>query len=237
MSEQKEKRAQTSGKCQLCNETFSKQAMSRHLKSCIEKSASPKSATDRKAKAADTFLLSVEGRYLPHYWMHLEARTEATLRDIDELLRHVWLECCGHLSAFTINAKRYDVVREDDSWGFMGEEEEVEGMDVSLDDTLAPGQKIDYEYDFGTTTDLTLKVISRQASRPLKKPVEILARNEDPQIPCDYCGAPAKKICSYCVFEGGGWVCNKCKRKHKCEEEAFLAVVNSPRTGMCAYEG
>lgn len=138
MSEQKEKRTKSEGKCQLCNETFSKQAMSRHLKSCIEKSASAKSPSGRKAKAADTFLISVEGRYLPQYWMHLEARADATLGDIDGLLRYVWLECCGHLSSFNVAGKRYDSTP-DDLGGFFDDEDEAGGMDEKLSRAISPG--------------------------------------------------------------------------------------------------
>lgn len=210
--------------------------MSRHLKSCIEKAASEKTADGRKAKSADTFLISVEGKYLPQYWMYLEARADATLDDIDALLRNVWLECCGHLSAFNMPGKRYDSMP-DDLGEFFDDEEETGGMDEKLNRAISPGMKIDYEYDFGTTTELTLKVVSRHSNRSPKKAVEILARNEEPQIPCDHCGAPAKKVCSSCVWSGEGWVCNKCKRKHKCDEDYFLPVLNSPRTGMCGYEG
>ncbi len=235
MSEKKERLTAPAGKCQLCQETFSKQAMSRHLKSCIEKAASQETAAVRKAKSADTFLIAVEGRDLPFYWMHLEARANAKLKDIDDLLRDIWLECCGHLSSFTAGGVRYDVLPDDDPWGFG--EESSKGMDVKLSDAISPGMKIEYEYDFGTTTELTLKVISRHKNRSLKKAAEILARNEDPQIPCSYCGAVAKEVCSYCIYEGGCWMCKKCRRKHGCEQEAFLPVLNSPRTGMCGYTG
>jgi len=49
----------------------------------------------------------VEGSYLPYYWMHLELPANATLEDLDSFLRDIWLECCGHLSAFRIEGKEY----------------------------------------------------------------------------------------------------------------------------------
>lgn len=36
----------------------------------------------------------------PIYWLHVTARREAKLAELDRLLRDVWLECCGHLSEF-----------------------------------------------------------------------------------------------------------------------------------------
>jgi len=33
----------------------------------------------------------------------------ATLTDLDGFLRDIWLECCGHLSAFDIGTVRYEL--------------------------------------------------------------------------------------------------------------------------------
>ena len=38
-------------------------------------------------------------------------------------------------------------------------------MQVRLDQVLHPGQTCAYEYDFGSTTELTLKVISEREAR------------------------------------------------------------------------
>ena len=46
--------------------------------------------------------LQVEGRYLPMYWMHLAVNASATLETLDQFLRAIWLECCGHLSALIL---------------------------------------------------------------------------------------------------------------------------------------
>src|SRR5260370_19281758 len=47
--------------------------------------------------------------------MHLELPANATLADLDDFLRDTWLECCGHLSEFTIKDVSYSSVPED-SW-------------------------------------------------------------------------------------------------------------------------
>ena len=49
----------------------------------------------------------VEGRDLPEYWMHLKVFTNVKLWELDNFFRDTWLECCGHMSAFTIEGIRY----------------------------------------------------------------------------------------------------------------------------------
>jgi len=39
--------------------------------------------------------------------MHVAVPATAPLSKLDDFLRHTWLECCGHLSAFEIGGKRY----------------------------------------------------------------------------------------------------------------------------------
>jgi len=110
-------------------------------------------------------------------------------------------------------------------------------MDVAVEKVLRPGMDFRHEYDFGTTTDLSLKVVSQwEGGRP-GEPVELLARNDAPAIPCESCGRPATQICVECMWEGTGWMCDDCADNHECEEDMFLPVVNSPRVGMCGYTG
>jgi len=56
------------------------------------------------------FHLLVEGRYLPEYWMHLLVTADISLKKLDTFLRDIWLECCGHLSAYTIEDKTYSIM-------------------------------------------------------------------------------------------------------------------------------
>jgi hypothetical protein len=86
--------------------------------------------------------------------MHLEIPADATLEGLDQFLRDTWLECCGHLSAFTIGEERY--------YSYSEGELDGEDMSASLGDLLKAGMKFHYEYDFGTTTELTLKVVGEQ---------------------------------------------------------------------------
>jgi hypothetical protein len=224
-------RQQSTGTCGFCGGAFAKAVMTRHLQSCAQRKASsaPGGSASKTAKA---FHVVVEGRYLPGYWMHLEAPGTATLEDLDHLLRDTWLECCGHLSQFEIQGQRYISYVPEDPW-----DEGGRSMRVALGKILGPGMKSNYEYDFGSTTALTLKVVSEQAVGKAGKSIHILARNNPPKITCDVCGGEAVAVCSDCQYSEGGWLCKKCAKKHKCGDEMLLPVVNSPRVGVCGYTG
>lgn len=205
------------GRCTLCGEIFSKKKMEEHLASC--RMAGPE-VSERKV-----FLIRVEGRYFRDYWMYIEASSDAKLVDIDKFLRDTWLECCGHLSAFDIDGETY----------ISNNERGEKGMYAHLEEVLYQGQEFSYQYDFGTTTDLALDVVSEDRGEAGRQPVRLLARNEPPLIYCQSCGKDAAWVCAQCIYEGEGWLCQECAREHGCGEEMLLPVVNSPRVGMCGY--
>jgi len=206
---------QTTGICRACEDRLSMQVIGRHLASC------PK----RPDGTFPVFDLRV---YAGPFWLYLEASAKATLEDLDGLLRYTWVDCCGHLSAFDIAGTRYQA----DTAG-------IDGMDtgVALGRILRPGLKFTYEYDFGTTTELEIKVLSERREPSGKRTISILARNDPPKFPCSACQkpepAPAKTICTECQTD----LCGACAKKHECDEELRLPLVNSPRAGVCGYTG
>lgn len=222
-------RKASAGKCHLCGGTFGKSAMTKHLKACGEKEGSERPSSAKSSRKKDVFHLVVEGRYLPEYWMHIELPADAQLAVLDDFLRHTWLECCGHLSMFSIGDKRYseeEIVDFDD-----------ETMDTRLGEVLRPGMKFYHEYDFGSTTHLVLKVVSQEQKQFKGKAVQILARNEPPEIPCVSCGKSAAQVCTECGCSDEGYLCDKCAAEHECGQEMLLPLVNSPRAGVCGYTG
>ena len=218
------------GQCNLCGGTFSKSAMTKHLKSCKQKQAdSATSIPDKVSRKVQFFHIVVEGRYSPDYWIHLEIPADAKLEMLDSFLRRIWLECCGHMSMFSIQDKRYSVAPMADF--------DDESMKAGLDAVLSPGIKFYHEYDFGSTTYLTLKVVSQEQKQIKGKDIAVLARNEPPSYPCMFCGKTAAHICTECMCEGEGCLCDECVAEHECEEEMLLPIVNSPRVGVCGYTG
>ena len=116
-------------------------------------------------------------------------------------------------------------------------DEEV-SMTARLSQVLEVGMKFFYEYDYGSTTALVLKVVALRGQGLPKGAVQLLARNEAPHISCQRCSIrPANQICTECAFEGEGWLCEACAVAHECGDEMCLPVVNSPRVGVCGYTG
>ena len=156
----------SSGKCRLCGQLVGKAQMSTHLKKC-RKGGSPDPA--KGVKTTRCFHLVVGATYDPAYWLHLELPAETTFGDLDRVLRDIWLECCGHMSAFRFPQQRVRPTSPRDfaqmlekfaRGGFEDElKDEQQMMGERLGKRLHPGVTLDYEYDFGSTTNLSLRVL------------------------------------------------------------------------------
>jgi hypothetical protein len=253
----------STGLCEYCKETIAKSGMTRHLKACKARKATYERELDSGGKRLETlFHLSVTCDYAAEMWLHLEIPASATLLDLDHYLREIWLECCNHLSMFKIKGKRYEVDRmygykmdldfddEDDAtktpssndpfFNFFGMRLQTFRMSrKKLSDALEQGQVFDYEYDFGSTTALKLKVQNTRQGLPEKSKyhVRLLARNLMPEVKCQECDKnPATIIDLEAIYDGKGLICKACARKRKLED-MILPLVNSPRAGECGYTG
>jgi len=101
---------------------------------------------------------------------------------------------------------------------------------------LSVGQKFSYTYDFGPSTNLNLRVVSERGGlvNP-KDAVMLLACNLAPKFKCSVCDAPATLILGG-VWGDGNTYCKKHAKKHE-GEGLLLPIVNSPRVGVCGYDG
>jgi hypothetical protein len=219
------------GTCDLCGKRTTKAGMSRHLGSCLAEHE------PSRGKAARLFRLRIEAAYTPIYWMDVEMKAGATLEELDDFLRHEWLECCGHLSAFYVDGDTY-MVPSYGIFGSLGDPDE-HTMQVELGEILSKGSRLQYIYDFGTSTDLKLRVADERQGRAGSEPVRLLSLNEAPLWECEVCGQEASWICTYCMYERENpFYCELHAEDHECDEpEMLLPVVNSPRMGMCGYTG
>ncbi len=96
------------GVCRFCLKKFSGAGMGRHLLTC--KTRKEKNKLEFKGrKKYKIYHLKISGS--KWYWLHIDIPASATLMDLDNFLRGIWLECCGHLSAFTIKDVRYEDAR------------------------------------------------------------------------------------------------------------------------------
>ena len=199
------------GTCELCKRQAFKLPMTRHIASCA-------ASHDASGSATSVVQLRIDGVADPRYWLFVEARGEATLQQLDSLLRRVWLECCGHMSAFRLG-RQESAMRS--------------RIGVALG---RRGQQFTYEYDFGSTTTLRGQVLSSRQGSLGRTPVRLLARNDPPRWSCEACTQPATVVCPLCIDGGPTLFCAEHAQQHPCaEEEVYLPVVNSPRMGVCAY--
>jgi hypothetical protein len=218
-------RKESQGKCSLCGASLSKRQMLRHLSEC----AYP----DAKSGAA-VVQLRVDAPGTP-FWLDVDVKANAPLRDLDDVLRKIWLECCGHLSSFEVGRTSYVVLMDDD---FFGPARDERSMDARVSAALPPdGSTFSYEYDYGSTTHLRLKVVAHHKGTSHRETVRLLARNDDPVWTCTECDAAATALCAYCFCENDAFLCDAHADEHDCGDEGMLPVVNSPRMGVCAYTG
>lgn len=225
------------GECNFCHRKFDAAGVGRHLESCLERKKAINSARSPgpggRGVTPKTFHILVRDTNLPIYWMHLGTRADSTLADLDHFLRATWLECCGHLSQFTINGTRFASMPD--------RKFRDRSMKIQLASTLTRGTEFEYEYDFGTTSELDLRVLGVwDGVLGGRKPIGVLARNSEPEIRCSSCREKdATQVCAQCIDEAGerAWLCGACSGEHECGEEMLLPVVNSPRVGMCGYTG
>jgi len=196
---------QQKGTCYLCGHETAKAYMGRHLLSTHLKEDGDQ----------ECILVKIEDEH-KEYWLFIDIAASSSLATLDSFLRSVWLECCGHMSAFMIP----------------GTYEEV-GMSRKLSG-FAPGVTLRYEYDFGSTTTLFITFLQRTSRPAQRASVRVLARNAPYEFTCEKCGKPAK------YTDVSGWpgvmYCTRCANK-LVDSAYLLPITNSPRMGVCGYCG
>ena len=241
------------GKCLFCGKIFGKAGINRHLKTHFEDKSIER-------KTGKSFLLKIESN-LKHYgsapfFLSLWMDGETKIGELDDFLRAIWLECCGHMSAFR-DPKRQQA---GGMWNFFEAEEllqkgktkeyeklmeEARGeipMSRKAKDVFTPDLKLEYEYDFGSSTYLLITTVAQLVFKADYK-IVLLSRNEPLKLLCQVCKKePAVQICTVHDWDEASFFCEKCAKKHEkeCadfEDYAAVPVVNSPRMGVCGYDG
>jgi hypothetical protein len=208
------RKQQTKGICCLCGSSVGKAAMTKHLLECNAKHTAEK-------KTQPAYMIRAEFPYDKRYWLTFDASVTASFSAIDSLLRNAWLECCGHMSEFSIAGKQ-----------------------SKLEQVLEVGTIFAYEYDFGSTTDVLLTVLATHEAPVSKKATRLLSYNTPLEIPCAECGEPAIEICSECYSEEGmpqayckTHLKQHIKVEHDNDDYSMMPIINSPRAGVCGYDG
>ncbi len=208
-------KVQSEGVCVYCNKTVKKQGLSRHIATHLKQME----LETKKPQNALHLVVSAGP-----YFLHLLVPAICDLADLDYFLRDIWLECCGHISAFS--HVRY-------------------GDDIDKDTRIGKAfERIDslfYAYDFGSTTELG--IANKGIYNIPTKQIVLVSRNQPLPIMCSTCQKlPATCMCIVHYDGDSGWYCKVCAPKHKKEcsdfaDYAKMPVVNSPRCGVCGYTG
>ena len=219
------RRKQTKGKCGFCDREMTKSGLTRHLKTCPQRQEAIRAADQRRGPTQTLYHLQVQDAWGGTYWLHLEMKGRATLNDLDHYLRAIWLECCGHLSQFSIGGWRGDEI----------------AKSRRVEQVFEPGLEVTHIYDFGTSSHTSIKAVDTRRGKPLTRhPLTLMARNDPPEVQCSECGQPASWLCLECMYEWdeSGTLCDQHARDHPHEEYGEpIPLVNSPRVGMCGYTG
>lgn len=221
------RRPENSGTCAYCGEIITKRGVGKHLDKCTKRQEALSAAEASSRPEENIWHLRVQDAYNKDFWLDLEMVGSASLDKLDKYLRAIWLECCGHLSKFTIGG-----------WG---------GLDIGkarkANAIFEPGLVLRHLYDFGTTSETDIKVVGfREGKVITNHPIALLARNRMPEMLCMLCDQPAGWLCLECVNEAeepGTWfLCDEHVNDHPHDQYGDpIALVNSPRLGICGYDG
>jgi hypothetical protein len=216
---------QSKGICSYCAKETSKGAMAKHLTTCPERLAVIAKAEQGKAQPETLYHLRVQDAYIKDFWLDLEMQGSKTLKALDDYLRSIWLECCGHMSDFFIGRAFGHQV----------------GKGRKIESIFAINSELNHIYDFGTSSETLIKAVSVRTGKPTTKhAIALLARNKIPEAQCIECGKPATYLCEECLIEDEVWgtLCSQHAETHPHDNYGEpIPLVNSPRLGMCGYDG
>jgi len=186
------------GKCYYCGKEIAKVSVIKHLKLCTKKEEYQEKVKSVGKKRSNLFVLQISDKYNPKdYWIYVSVDENVTLKELDQFLRDIWVECCGHLSVFTIDGVDYDIDAKaaNEFNFFFGKRSR--GMNVKLKNVLREGLTFSYEYDFGDTTYITIKVLNKYEDYQ-HKDIEVMARNNPIEYECFECKNKAYYYCYDC---------------------------------------
>lgn len=155
------------GKCYYCNKELTERTIKRHMKNCLEMKKVIEEEIKGVKEVRDQFIISIKDKNNPSvYCIYISIDANLQLHHLDKLIRDIWVECCGHLSTFYIDKEMYH----DNSDG------QYE-MNFYLKDVLNVDKKFEYQYDFGSATNLILEVVDMITVPSKFSQIEIIARN------------------------------------------------------------
>lgn len=213
-----------SGQCRICGGVYTATGMTSHIKKHIA----------RTTNTSGYYVIRIDaGRGNP-FWMYVIADADIAFDELDQFLRSMWLECCGHPSHFVV----YDKVQP----------EFIPDMGARLSDVLHDRTRFAHYYD---STVLRLGVVrmcgqiysgvddpsvdERFDNVPSKYNIIVLALHDRVMFRCRSCKRESATVCSGFTMTGEGVLCMDCARLHDQATENMRWALQSPRSGQCLY--
>ncbi|CDI03814.1 conserved hypothetical protein [Candidatus Competibacter denitrificans Run_A_D11] len=219
------RKPQSKGKCVYCGYETTKGSMTKHLSTCSQRRSTIEQSDSTQGASEPVYHLRVQSLDVSDFWLHLEIRGSAPLKELDRYLRAIWLECCGHLSQF----------------GRGGGWDNKVAKTRQIQAVFTPEVELVHIYDFGTTSETSIKMAGLRQGKPTTKhPIALMARNLMPEAQCTQCGKPAVWLCIECLIEHEVWgtLCDEHIKQHPHNNYGEpIEIVNSPRLGLCGYTG
>ena len=256
------------GRCHLCGDAVRSDDASAHAQRCVRAATQTKFGNcdlGTRRSGNDTILIWVRADEV-RQWMMLAVRSTTSLRQLDQFLRDLWLECCSHTSHFEIGGTRYGprvlgAGYTPLTYASLAKSDE-QNMMHNVGETIRPGElfrhKYGYDYDYVYNTSLELECVDvlpapydclpeliglpESAEGHTDDFITIVARNL-PLESCFTCGEPAR----WCYYDnpyaqipreysGSSWL-----PPYFCDDCAprnvtLLALRNSPRAGIRCYD-
>ena len=204
------------GTCYVCNENVKGDQVEEHLRGCLP-------ALGWTAQDKPGILLRIMDKTNRRFWLMVLAGPDATLKDLDRLLRDVWVGRSHHLSAFSIGYIDFN------------SHEEGNGLHVYIRDVLQPGDVCMYNYDFGAMTRLRLSALCHCATSPPDGGLVLLGQSKKAYHRCKTC---SNEAIHYLIRSSDlkiQYYCDECAMKPRNSGGWLHDLGNSPRAGARDY--
>ncbi len=133
-----------------CGLEIAKGGVNRRLSACAVWEALLSKAESKKGSSQALYHLRIQAVGQAQFWIDVEMRGSATLDSLDQYLRAIWLECCGHMSQFVFGGRRGKEI----------------SMRRRIADVLEPGMELTHIYDFGTSSETLIKAVGVREGNP-----------------------------------------------------------------------
>ena len=225
--------------CLICNKTFptkiGNKKFKNHLLKCCLSHHPP---TKKGVKFYSVSIKSTSNKNLYGLEILLPYDT-GTFKDLDQLLRNKWLECCKHKSQLWIPVHGETVAKANSFNSYCIPSENFKWEDIASNQ-IGDSENISccYIYDDENPTICTIifngittlsKDFQKKRTQYNDSKCIILAHNIPFEFPCSSC---SNKNSSHIEFSTLSYKCSNCLDPHL---ENYL-VCNSPRMGTCLYQ-